>query len=173
MEDCRFNNFEFRVENPNSASIRFKVTRLIDNKAEKRNWRFLLDSGVPGLVLSVLFTFSIFWALVYIGIWLLLRSFRNHTEQISEEMIEVFHGVAIQLTTRFSNGSLRQRLIPISDVGQVVLNEACVGFYIRTYLAILPKKTGSKSILPFEHTELPLWLSSKLLFSLRRAIALV
>ena len=91
--------------------------------------------------------------------------------QVAEESAEVVSGVALQLSTKFADGTTVHKMVPVSEIGEVVLNEAAAGFYIRTYLEVIPKKSGAKCILPFEHTDLPLWLSSRLLFSLRSALA--
>jgi GPI-GlcNAc transferase complex, PIG-H component len=163
-DECLFEGCRFQVDRPNSAVTRFSVKRL--RRADRSIW---LKWVLPGLLLSAALAKSLFWFGVVAGLWGLLAL--GGDGAVLEESAEVFSGVALQLSTKFSDGSTKHRMIPLSEISEVVLNEAAAGFYVRTYLAVLPKRIGAKSILPFEHTELPLWLSSKLLFALRTALA--
>ena len=163
-DQCSFPNGELRIERPNSTVTRFVISRT--DVTGNSNYLYWL---IPGLILGVGATLSIFLAVVLSGLWFLIRVSRQ--PEVVEECAEVFSGVALQLSAKFADGSTSHRMVPLSEIGQVVLNETAAGFYIRTYLAVLPARTGAKLILPFEHTDLPIWLSSKLLFSLRSALA--
>jgi len=160
-DECVFGDCVFRIDRPNSAVTRFTLSR-------SPRPRRLLTSAAAGLAVCLALTWSFFWAGLLLGLWLLATL---GSSGVVEESAEVFAGVALQLSTKYADGSASHRMVPMAEISEVVLNETAAGFYVRTYLAVLPKRIGAKSIIPFEHTDIPLWLSSRLLFALRTALA--
>ena len=85
---------------------------------------------------------------------------------VSESVMAV-RNVGLQLTVQHSNEKVQHTFIPISDIKDIVINEAPAGFIIRTYLLVIGQ---TRNILPFEHTHLPIKTSAQILFALRNVL---
>ena len=166
IEKKSFPGWEFRVERPNSL-----VTSFVLRRTEKFSGISFFHFWPLFILTGVILSFSVFWGVITIGIGYLYRSITHPI--VVEERAEVFSGVSLQLSVLLADGSTRHRLIPVSEISDVVLNESAAGYFIQTFLAVIPKRgSPNRVLLPFEYTTLPLWLSVKVLCLLREALHL-